>query len=114
MRPRWSISSSSETTSKRLRLTLEYDGAGFAGWAAQPSLRTVESTLAGAVEQVTGLALGISVAGRTDAGVHAWGQVVSFSHREEPAPLMRSLNGVLPPDVAVRAAEQARDDFDAR
>jgi tRNA pseudouridine38-40 synthase len=63
---------------------------------------------------VTGSAPDISVAGRTDAGVHAWGQVASLSHGGEPAPLMRSLNGVLPADVAVREAARAPDGFDAR
>jgi tRNA pseudouridine38-40 synthase len=98
-----------------LKLILEYDGAEFAGWAAQPGLRTVEEALAGALEQVTGSVPALSVAGRTDAGVHAWGQVVSFSSEEEDAKgLGRSLNGVLPPDVAVIAAERAPDGFDAR
>ena len=54
------------------------------------------------------------MAGRTDAGVHAWGQVASFAHAGEAARLMRSLNGVLPPDLAVREAEQAPAGFDAR
>lgn len=63
---------------------------------------------------MTGSAPGISVAGRTDAGVHARGQVASFSHAGEPVRLMRSLNGVLPADVAVREAAQAPDGFDAR
>ena len=90
------------------KLTLEYDGSEFAGWAAQLGLRTVERTLAGALEQVTGSAPALSVAGRTDAGVHAWGQVVSFSHEEGDAErLGGSLNGVLPRDVAVVRAERA-------
>jgi tRNA pseudouridine38-40 synthase len=98
-----------------LKLTLEYDGAEFAGWAAQPGLRTVEETLGAALEQVTGSAPALSVAGRTDAGVHALGQVVSFACEEEEAkPLTRAVNGVLPRDVAVVAAERAPDGFDAR
>ena len=99
-----------------LKLTVEYDGAEFAGWAAQPSLRTVEQTLAAAIERVTGSWPALSAAGRTDAGVHAWGQVVSFSEEEDgdPERLGRSLNGVLPPDIAVVRAERAPEGFDAR
>jgi tRNA pseudouridine38-40 synthase len=97
-----------------VKITLEYEGGGFSGWAAQPGLRTVEGVLAGAVEQVTGALPEISVAGRTDAGVHAWGQVASFATKAEPGRLSRSLNGVLPKDVAVIAVEEAGDRFDAR
>ncbi len=99
-----------------VRLTLEYDGGGFSGWAAQPGLRTVEGTLRGALLQVLGSAPAISVAGRTDAGVHAWGQVASFADSVElpPEEVQRSLNGVLPHDVAVIAVANAPDGFDAR
>jgi tRNA pseudouridine38-40 synthase len=74
----------------------------------------VEGTLAAAVARVTGATPDISVAGRTDAGVHAWGQVASLAHGGEPETLLRALNGVLPQDVAVRAAEAAPAGFDAR
>jgi tRNA pseudouridine38-40 synthase len=99
-----------------LKLILEYHGAGFRGWAAQPGLRTVERTLSEAIVTVLGVAPELSVAGRTDAGVHARGQVVSFSVAEgvEAQALLRSLNGVLPADVAVRAVEVAPEGFDAR
>lgn len=98
-----------------LKLTLEYHGAGFNGWAAQPGLRTVEGTLAEALATVLGSEPSLSVAGRTDTGVHARGQVVSCSVDEvEPRRLLRSLNGVLPHDVAVRHVEEAHDGFDAR
>jgi tRNA pseudouridine38-40 synthase len=72
--------------------------------------------LAAAVEQVTGTAPDLSVAGRTDAGVHAWGQVASFTGAavSDPHALLRSLNGVLPHDLAVSAAERAPAGFDAR
>ena len=103
------------------KLTLEYHGAAFAGWAAQPGLRTVEGVLGDALQTVLGERVDISVAGRTDTGVHALGQVASFSvprdadpGRLEPERLLASLNGLLPADVAVRAAEQAPDGFDAR
>jgi tRNA pseudouridine38-40 synthase len=99
-----------------VKLTLEYDGREFAGWAAQPGLRTVEGTVGAALAQVTGATPSIAVAGRTDAGVHAWGQVASFADASglEPARLQGALNGVLPQDVAVIGAESAPDEFDAR
>jgi tRNA pseudouridine38-40 synthase len=96
-----------------VKLTLEYDGGGFSGWAAQPGLRTVEETLASAIRQVTGATPEISVAGRTDAGVHAWGQVASFAG-DTGDRLAASLNGVLPHDVAAVAADSAPEGFDAR
>jgi tRNA pseudouridine38-40 synthase len=99
-----------------VRLVLEYDGSEFSGWAAQEGLRTVESVLSDAIETVLREEVKLSVAGRTDAGVHAWGQVASFGSTGEPEPdsLLRSLNGVLPPDVVVQGVEHATDGFDAR
>ena len=97
------------------KLVLEYHGGGFRGWAAQPGLRTVEGSLSDALATVLRERPDLSVAGRTDTGVHARGQVVSFvSDATEPAALARSLNGVLPRDVAVVAGTTARDGFDAR
>jgi len=93
------------------RLLLEYDGAAFAGWARQPGMRTVQETVEGAIVTVLGAPVELAVAGRTDAGVHARGQVAS--HPGE-APPVDSLNGVLPPDVRVLASEPAPDGFDAR
>jgi tRNA pseudouridine38-40 synthase len=99
-----------------VKLVLEYDGCGFSGWAAQEGLRTVEGVLSAAIETVVREQVKLSVAGRTDAGVHAWGQVASFRSEADPDPdaLMLSLNGILPQDVVVRSAEQAVDRFDAR
>lgn len=99
-----------------IKLTLEYDGGGFAGWSAQSGQRTVEAELERALQTVTGETPELSVAGRTDTGVHAQGQVASFvTQREvEPGALARSLNGLLPHDVAVVSAEQAPEGFDAR
>src|SRR5437867_3537811 len=99
-----------------LRLTLEYHGAGFAGWAAQPGLRTVEQTLEQALATALRRDVELSVAGRTDAGVHALGQVVSLRSPDPPAgeTLVRSVNGLLPPDVAVTGVEVASEGFDAR
>jgi tRNA pseudouridine38-40 synthase len=93
------------------RLLIEYDGAGFAGWAQQPDQRTVQGVLEEAVERITGRALRLTVGGRTDTGVHARGQVAS--HEGDPVPAS-ALNGVLPPDVRVVASERAPDGFDAR
>jgi tRNA pseudouridine38-40 synthase len=99
-----------------VKLTLEYDGSGFAGWAVQPGLRTVEGTLRAALEEVTGAAPDVSVAGRTDAGVHAWGQVASFAAVSGfgAERLARALNGVLPSDVSAIAVEAGPTGFDAR
>jgi tRNA pseudouridine38-40 synthase len=103
-------------TSTSLRLVLEYDGAGFSGWAAQPGLRTVEGVLRDALETLIGPDLELSVAGRTDAGVHATGQVVSVGSGSDlpPERILRGLNALLPADVSVRAAATAPPGFDAR
>jgi tRNA pseudouridine38-40 synthase len=93
------------------RLLVEYEGTGFAGWARQPGSRTVQGVLEDALATVGREAVSLTVAGRTDAGVHARGQVAS--HPGEPAPAA-SLNGVLPPDVRVLASEAAPEGFDAR
>ena len=97
------------------RLEIEYDGTGFRGWAAQPGMRTVQGELEAALATVLREPVSLSAAGRTDTGVHAWGQVASFrSEAPPPQGLARSLNGVLPDDVAVREAARAPDGFDAR
>jgi tRNA pseudouridine38-40 synthase len=93
------------------RLRLEYDGTEFAGWATQPGLRTVQETVEGALVTVLRREVTLTVAGRTDRGVHARGQVAS--HDGELAPL-RNLNALLPSDVAVLVSEAAPDGFDAR
>ena len=102
--------------SLRLKLTLEYDGTDFRGWAAQPGLRTVESALREALGSLYSPVDGLAVAGRTDAGVHALGNVVSVDVVGGP-PVERAaeaLNTALPDDVAVVAAEDAGADFHAR
>jgi tRNA pseudouridine38-40 synthase len=98
-----------------VRLDIEYDGSGFRGWARQPGLRTVQGVLEAALRQVLREETQLTVAGRTDTGVHALGQVASFA-TEAPLPpdLARNLNGVTPEDVAVRGAEPVADGFDAR
>ena len=93
------------------RLTLEYDGTHFAGWAIQPGKRTVQAVLVEALRTLLRREVTLVVAGRTDRGVHALGQVASYEG--EPPPL-RSLNAILPHDVAVLAAEPAEPGFSAR
>jgi tRNA pseudouridine38-40 synthase len=95
----------------RARLTIEYDGSGFSGWAAQPGLRTVQGELERALATVLRAPAPLTVAGRTDAGVHAWGQVASYAG--EPVPVS-SLNALLGGDVAVLACTAAPPGFDAR
>lgn len=99
-----------------LRLVLEYDGAGFSGWASQPGLRTVEGVLREALSTLLGAPFELAVAGRTDAGVHASGQVVSVAADAAPEAdrLRRGLNALLPPDVSVREVTPAPPGFDAR
>lgn len=97
----------------RARLVLEYDGTSFAGWARQEGARTVQEEVERALAVVLRASgpVRLTVAGRTDAGVHAWGQVASYDG--EPVGV-RSVNALLPPDVAVLGCSSAAPDFDAR
>lgn len=98
-----------------MRLDIEYDGSGFHGWAAQPGLRTVQGKLEAGLATVLREPVQLTVAGRTDTGVHALGQVASFvTQAEVGEDLARRLNGVGPDDVAVTAASAVDDGFDAR
>lgn len=92
-------------------MLIEYDGTAFHGWAAQPGLRTVQEELERALAVVSRGPLKLTVAGRTDAGVHALGQVAS--HEGDPVSA-RSLNALLPDDVAVLESTAAPEGFDAR
>jgi tRNA pseudouridine38-40 synthase len=100
----------------RLKLTLEYDGLGFHGWAAQPGLRTVEGELRAALGEVFPRWEGLAVAGRTDTGVHALAQVASVDVEggAPPGHAAAALNAHLEEDVAVVAAEEAPPAFHAR
>jgi len=100
----------------RLRMTLEYDGTAFRGWAAQPGERTVEGSLQEALATVYPRWSGLAVAGRTDTGVHALGQVASVEvdGGAPPERAAAALNAALPDDVAVISAEEAAPDFHAR
>jgi tRNA pseudouridine38-40 synthase len=98
-----------------VRLDVEYDGSGFRGWARQPDQRTVQGALEAALTTVLPEPVDLTVAGRTDTGVHAIGQVASFEAPvEPPEDLARRLNGLLPDDVAVTAATVVADGFSAR
>jgi tRNA pseudouridine38-40 synthase len=115
----WASMRSTSCGDKRnvaLKLTLEYDGTGFSGWAAQPGERTVEAELRDALDAVFPTWSGLAVAGRTDAGVHARGQVATFAATAGPPPdrAAEALNARLPDDLAVVAAETAPDGFHAR
>jgi tRNA pseudouridine38-40 synthase len=99
----------------RIRLDVAYDGTDFSGWAIQPERRTVQGELEAALRTVLRLpAVHLTVAGRTDAGVHAAGQVAHCDVPELPDDLVRRLAGVLPADVRVRAIREVPEEFDAR
>ena len=98
-----------------VRLDIEYDGSTFRGWAKQPGLRTVQGELEAALATVLRERVELTVAGRTDTGVHALGQVASFATETEvPDDLARRLNGVAPGDVTITSASVVADGFDAR
>jgi tRNA pseudouridine38-40 synthase len=99
----------------RYRIDLAYDGTGFRGYARQEGLRTVQGELEGALATLLGGSVETAVAGRTDAGVHARGQVASFDAEPiDTGAITRSLNGILGPEIAVRAVTEADTDFHAR
>ena len=103
----------------RLRLDVSYDGRALHGWARQPDQRTVQGDLEQALATVLRTDVDLTVAGRTDAGVHATGQVAHCDvprelWDEQAHRLVRRLRGVLPPDIAVPSVTEAHPDFDAR
>jgi tRNA pseudouridine38-40 synthase len=93
------------------RLLIEYDGAPFAGWARQPGLRTVQGEVESALAVLLGHAVDLAVGGRTDRGVHAWGQVASYAGAR---PALASINALLPDEIAVLECDAAPSGFDAR
>jgi len=101
---------------KNIRLEIEYDGTNFSGWQRQPRVRTVEGEIAGVLARLIGTEPEIIVAGRTDSGVHALGQVANFSSVSdmEPRDIRNALNSLLDPDVRIIDAEEAALDFNAR
>jgi len=100
----------------QFRLTLEYDGANYSGWQLQSGQDSIQARLEAALAQLFGVPLRVYGAGRTDAGVHALGQVAAFRAPRpfDCAELRRALNAILPPDIAVREAAAVGDDFDPR
>src|SRR5574337_862363 len=98
------------------KLTIEYDGTDYHGWQVQPEMTTIQGTLEEAVARIVGTGVHVMGAGRTDAGVHALGQVASlrapFNHPADT--LRRALTSVLPPDIVVSRAEEVDDDFHAQ
>jgi tRNA pseudouridine38-40 synthase len=105
-----------KTTQTTWKVTVAYEGSDFAGWARQPGLRTVQQTLEEGISRILGgHPVSLTVAGRTDAGVHAVGQVASFDlDFEPPDRLAFRINAVLPRDVSVLGCEPAPAGFDAR
>jgi tRNA pseudouridine38-40 synthase len=103
-------------TASKLKLVVAYDGTGFHGFAVQPDVRTVAGALGKALEKVLRHEPEMSCAGRTDAGVHAWGQVVSLpcDPGVDTRRLQKALNGMLAPEVVVRSCELVSAGFDAR
>ena len=99
-----------------MKLTVAYDGTDFRGWQIQPGQPTIQGLLTDVVRQLTQESVTLQGAGRTDAGVHAWGQVVSFKTQSGLAPqeLQRGCNALLPPSIRVRDAEEVGPDFHAR
>jgi tRNA pseudouridine38-40 synthase len=102
----------------RLRATVAYDGTGYSGFAVQADgQRTVGGDLTDAISRVLGHPIALTCAGRTDSGVHAWGQVISFDADKQQLDLdgfQRSINKQLRPQIAIRSIDCAPDDFDAR
>jgi tRNA pseudouridine38-40 synthase len=98
------------------KLVLEYDGTAYHGWQIQPNIPTIQKALEAAISQVAQHKANVAAAGRTDAGVHALGQVAHFSTtaRLSAEEWQRALNGLLPPDIAVQALEEVPDTFHAR
>ena len=98
------------------KLVLEYDGTNYHGWQVQPNLPTIQSALEAAISRVAQHKVSVTAAGRTDAGVHALGQVAHFTTtaRLTAEEWQRALNGLLPPDIAVQAVEEAPNTFHAR
>lgn len=101
---------------RSVKIVIEYDGSGFAGWQVQPNQRTVQGEIEQALHRLTGEKLRILGAGRTDAGVHASGQVAGFKSASSLSSdvFKRGLNGLLPYDIRIVSAAHVHDGFNAR
>ena len=108
----------SETTSEtyRWKIVVEYDGTDFVGWSRQPGQRTIQGCLEACLAQLLQHPVQVSVSGRTDAGVHALGQVAGFTTYKlrDPFKFQTGMNALLPPDISVLSAECVRPDFEPR
>lgn len=101
---------------QNIRLLIEYDGTNYHGWQFQPNLPTIQGSIQDVIKRITGKDLPLIGAGRTDAGVHAFGQVASFktNSRLDPEGLRRALNSLLPVDIVMLDTGVVSDDFHAR
>jgi len=101
---------------RNIKIGIEYDGTGFSGWQVQPAVRTVQGEIETALKRLTGEPIRILGAGRTDAGVHASGQVAAFKTESTLTveTLKKGLNGLLPFDVRILTAENVPDTFNPR
>jgi len=101
---------------KNIKLTIEYCGTEYCGWQSQSGPKTVQDEITAAIEKTTGRKVKLTGAGRTDAGVHALGQVANFKveHRLEPDRYKEALNFYLPDDIRIKSSQAAPLDFDAR
>jgi tRNA pseudouridine38-40 synthase len=99
-----------------IKLTIEYDGTNYHGWQVQPNGETIQEILERAIEKILGAKIRLNGSGRTDAGVHALGQVANFIWRGDLdlLALPRGLNALTPEDIVVKRAEEVPDSFDAR
>jgi len=107
--------SASTLPTRGIKLTLAYDGTAYAGWQVQSEARSIQKVLEAALSKITGETIRVTASGRTDAGVHALGQVVGFRTRSrlKPEVLQRALNAELPRDIAVLEATEVAPDFHA-
>ena len=101
---------------RNIKLTIEYDGTNYQGWQVQPKGLTLQGVIEDQLKRLTGESVHLMGSGRTDAGVHARGQVAHFKTRStlDVFTLQRALNSLLPPDVAIRKVEEVDEGFDAR
>jgi len=99
-----------------VKATIEYDGTAYRGWQRQPHHPTIQSAVEDALARIIHMPVSVVAAGRTDAGVHAWGQVMSFRADKLLSPFQwrRALNALLPPDICIRQVEEVPDTFHAR
>ncbi len=101
---------------RNIKLTIEYDGSGYSGWQFQPGQKTIQGEIEKALKKLTGQRIVLYAAGRTDAGVHALGQVANFKvrHRLPTAKFSEALNFYLPKDILIHKSEEVSLDFHAR